>query len=113
MDASNLASLITKIIAAVEKRLPDYLADEADRSSNEGHSAICILAPDGTVHGKIFGSDKVRGRHVFRIAWTKASQAWITGIKTGEFEKRVFTGEIDENEFGILRPDFIGWEGGQ
>jgi glc operon protein GlcG len=34
-------------------------------------------------------------------------------MKTGEYERLVFTGKIDEHQFGILRPDFIGWEGGQ
>jgi hypothetical protein len=43
----------------------------------------------------------------------KASQVWITGIKTGEFEKLVFNKEIDEESFGIRRPDYIGWVGGQ
>jgi hypothetical protein len=43
----------------------------------------------------------------------KASQVWITGMKTGDFEKAVFNNEIDEAQFGIRRPDFIGWEGGQ
>jgi glc operon protein GlcG len=43
----------------------------------------------------------------------KASQVWITGMKTGEFEKKVFNNELNEKTFGIRRPDFIGWEGGQ
>ncbi len=47
------------------------------------------------------------------MAWTKASQVWITGIKTAEYERLVFTGQVDEEKFGIGRPDFIGWEGGQ
>ena len=106
-------SFISRLIAAVEKRLPEYLADEADRSRNEGNSALCIIDEHGLVHGKMFGSDKIRQRHSFRIAWTKASQVWITGIKTGEYEKLVFTGQIDDKKFGIIRPDFIGWEGGQ
>ena len=25
----------------------------------------------------------------------------------------MFTDQIDDKKFGILRPDFIGWEGGQ
>src|ERR1041385_308181 len=112
MEHKQVLVLIERIVAAVEKRLPEYLANEADRSRNDGNSAICIIDDAGVVHGKMFGSDKLHGRHVFRIAWTKASQVWITGIKTGEFEKRVFTGEVDEHKFGILRPDFIGWEGG-
>jgi len=113
MDSQEIARLAGKIIAAVEKRLPEYVAVEEDRSRNEGNSALCIIDETGVVHGKMFGADKVRQRHSFRIAWTKASQVWITGIKTGEYEKMVFTGLIDDKKFGILRPDFIGWEGGQ
>jgi uncharacterized protein GlcG (DUF336 family) len=52
-------------------------------------------------------------RHSFKIAWTKSSQVWITGMKTGEYEKRVFNKEVDPGLFGISMPDFIGWEGGQ
>jgi glc operon protein GlcG len=101
------------IIAAVEKRISEYLAVEADRKLNDGNSALCILDEAGGVHGKMFGTDKIRQRQCFRIAWTKASQVWITGFKTGEYEKLVFAGKVDENQYGIIRPDFIGWEGGQ
>jgi glc operon protein GlcG len=34
-------------------------------------------------------------------------------MKTGAFEKLAFNNEIDETTFGIERPDYIGWEGGQ
>ena len=113
MDSEPIAQLIGRIIAAVEKRVPEYLAVEEDRRRNDGNSALCIIDEAGRVYGKMFGTDKIRQRHVFRIAWTKASQVWITGVKTGEYEKLVFTGQIDEKKFGIIRPDFIGWEGGQ
>jgi glc operon protein GlcG len=113
MDTKQIAELAEKIIAAVEKRVPEYLAVEEDRSRNEGNSALCIIDESSAVRGKMFGADKIRQRHAFRIAWTKASQVWITGIKTGEYEKLVFTGQIDDKKFGIIRPDFIGWEGGQ
>jgi uncharacterized protein GlcG (DUF336 family) len=113
MDIDQIARLVGKIIAAVEKRVPEYLAIEEDRSRNEGNSALCIVDEAGGVYGKMFGTDKIRQRNVFRIAWLKASQVWITGIKTGEYEKLVFTGQIDEKKFGIIRPDFIGWQGGQ
>src|SRR5215471_3949737 len=113
MNPEQLTALIHKITAAVAKCVPDYLAIEDDFKRNEGNSALCIIDPAGGVHGRMFGADKIRQRHAFRVAWTKASQAWITGLKTGEYEKQVFTGKIDEHKFGILRPDFIGWEGGQ
>jgi glc operon protein GlcG len=113
MDTKQIADLVEKFIVAVEKRLPEYLAVEDDRSRNDGNSALCIIDSGGVVRGKMFGPDKIRQRHSFRIAWTKASQVWITGIKTGEYEKLVFTGQVDDKQFGIIRPDFIGWEGGQ
>jgi uncharacterized protein GlcG (DUF336 family) len=113
MDSEPIAQLIGRIIDAVEKRVPEYLVVEEDRKRNDGNSAICIIDEMGAVHGKMFGTDKIYQRHVFRIAWVKASQVWITGIKTGEYEKLVFTGQIDDRKFGIIRPDFIGWEGGQ
>jgi len=113
MNPEQLTALIHKITAAVAKCVPDYLAIEDDFKRNEGNSALCIIDPAGGVHGRMFGADKIRQRHAFRVAWTKASQVWITGLKTGEYEKQVFTGKIDEHKFGILRPDFIGWEGGQ
>jgi len=113
MDSREIMHLAEKLISAVGKRVPDYVAIEEDRKRNEGNSALCIIDETGAVYGKMFGSDKIRMRNVFRIAWTKASQVWITGIKTGEYEKLVFTGQIDDRKFGIIRPDFIGWEGGQ
>jgi glc operon protein GlcG len=113
MDTKQIADIAERIIIAVEKRLPEYLAVEDDRSRNDGNSALCIIDGGGAVRGKMFGADKIRQRHSFRIAWTKASQVWITGVKTGEYEKLVFTGQIDDKQFGIIRPDFIGWEGGQ
>jgi glc operon protein GlcG len=47
------------------------------------------------------------------VAWTKASQVWLTGVKTGEYERMVFNKEVEENANGIEAPDLIGWEGGQ
>jgi glc operon protein GlcG len=113
MEAKQIVRFVEEIINAVEKRVPEYAAIEEDRKRNEGNSAICIIDETSAVHGKMFGTDKIRQRNSFRIAWTKASQVWITGIKTGEYEKMVFTGQIDDRQFGIIRPDFIGWEGGQ
>jgi hypothetical protein len=34
-------------------------------------------------------------------------------MKTGEFEKQLFNGEIAEQTYGIKMHDLIGWEGGQ
>jgi hypothetical protein len=37
----------------------------------------------------------------------------ITGYPTGEFERLAFNNQIDESQYKIRRPDFIGWQGGQ
>jgi uncharacterized protein GlcG (DUF336 family) len=113
MDRKELASEIRQLLENVETLIPIYLENEADRMKANGNVAICIVDEEGSVYGKIFGADKIRGREAYRVAWMKASQVWITGMKTGEFEKKVFNREIDEMEFGIRRPDYIGWEGGQ
>ena len=107
------SEFISQLINEIEKLVPVYMQNEEDRAKANGVVAFCILDSEGNIHRKIFGTDKIRGRELFRVAWTKASQTWITGMRTGEFEKLVFNGEIDETAFGIRRPDYIGWTGGQ
>jgi uncharacterized protein GlcG (DUF336 family) len=104
---------IVRLIAAVEQLIPEYMADPEDKNISGGNLAICIIDEDNNVFGKLIGPDKIKTRQSGKIAWTKASQVWITGYKTGEFEKLVYSGQIDEQKFGIIRPDFLGWEGGQ
>src|SRR5690606_41367627 len=65
------------------------------------------------IYGKMYGDDMNRKRNSFAFAWKKASQVWITGMSTGDFEKKVFNKEINEYAYGIHRPDYIGWIGGQ
>lgn len=110
--SSNLA-IINSLLDAVESLIPSYMAIEEDKIKANGSVAVCIIDSNGIVYGRIFGDDKILGRERYRVAWTKASQVWITGMKTGEFEKLAFNGMIDEKKFGIRRPDYIGWEGGQ
>ena len=71
------------------------------------------LQSSGMVYGKMFGINNARLRETYTAAWTKASQVWITGIKTFEYEKMVFNEEIDPKAYGIRVPDLIGWKGGQ
>lgn len=104
---------VIKIIDNIDSLIPSYMAIEEDRIKANGSVAVCIIDKEGNIYGRIFGDDKILGRERYRIAWMKASQSWITGMKTGEFEKLAFNGDIDERKFGIRRPDYIGWEGGQ
>jgi uncharacterized protein GlcG (DUF336 family) len=106
-------AVIAGIIKKVDELIPFYMERQEDREKAKGGIAICIIDEEGAVYGKMFGTDKIMMRERYRIAWMKASQVWITGMKTGEFEKLAFNKEIDEESFGIKRPDYIGWEGGQ
>lgn len=101
------------LIKKIEQLIPSYLKNKEDATIANGNLAVCIIDQNGNVSGKIWGVDKIRARESYRVAWTKASQVDITGYATGEFEKLAFIGEINDYEFGINRPDFIGWEGGQ
>lgn len=113
MPTTQLSQTILRLLDVIESLVPQYMAIDEDRLKANGSVAACIIDAEGNVYGRIFGDDKVLGRERYRVAWTKASQSWITGMKTGEFEKLAFNNQIEEWKFGIRRPDYIGWEGGQ
>jgi uncharacterized protein GlcG (DUF336 family) len=113
MQGKELESTVRRIIDEAEKLIPFYMQNEADRRIANGSVAVCIIDDEGVIYGRMFGTNKIRARESYRIAWIKASQVLITRLKTGEFEKLAMNNEIDENKFGIERPDWIGWEGGQ
>lgn len=113
MESAVLAETIEKIIEESEKLIPYYMQNDEDKRIANGNVSVCIIDPEGRVYGRMFGTNKIRARESFRVAWTKASQVHITGMKTGEYEKLAFNNEVDEQKFGIERPDYIGWEGGQ
>jgi len=104
---------INKLLAEIEELVPFYMAIPEDQAKSKGVAAVCIICADGQIFGKIFGNLKLRGKDSFRIAWTKASQVWITGYKTNEYERLVFSDQIDYHDFGISMPDLVGYEGGQ
>ena len=105
--------IISRINSELEKLIPSVLSDPKDEAVSNGNLAICIIDDRGIIYGKLFGENQPRLRQSFKIAWTKASQVWLTGIRTGEYERLVFTNEIPENANGIENPDLIGWVGGQ
>jgi len=113
MENARLSETIEKIITEARKLIPEYMQNVEDERIAHGNVAVCIIDPEGKIYGSVFGTNKIRSRESFRVAWTKASQVYITGMKTGAFEKLAFNDEIDERKFGIERPDYIGWEGGQ
>jgi uncharacterized protein GlcG (DUF336 family) len=113
MEFAEINLIIEKLITALEELVPVYMKIPEDNAISRGVCSVCIIDEKGNIHGKVFGNEKLRCRDSFKIAWTKASQVWITGYKTNEYEKLVFSDKIDHHKFGINMPDMIGWEGGQ
>ena len=100
------------LVEEVTRLIPVFLQDPVDRKQSQGNAAVAVIEPSGQIHGRIFGDDKHQGRAFFNIACRKLIQVWVTGYATGHFEKLVYEGRLDENQFRVNRPDFIGWEGG-
>jgi uncharacterized protein GlcG (DUF336 family) len=102
------------LIRKIEELIPLYMKKDEDKAVSNGNVAVCIIDEAGSVVGKVFANNnKIRARESFKVAWIKASQVWLTGMKTGEYEKKVYSGELSEGIVGISKPDLIGWEGGQ
>jgi uncharacterized protein GlcG (DUF336 family) len=112
MDKNSKNLLIQRFFENLETLIPAYSANPLDAFAN-GNVAVCVIDTEGNVFGKIWGNQKVTGRNFFKNAWIKASQVWITGMKTGEYEKKLYNEEFNEEKYGISKPDLIGWEGGQ
>jgi len=112
-DVIKLEKIIYSIFEVLEQDVLAYRSSPLDWQISEGNAAICIITGDGRIYGKVFGADKVRQRNFFRVAWQKASQVWITGHPTGDYEKIVFGGEMEPEDSPIELPDLIGWVGGQ
>lgn len=113
MNNAEMLAIVNKLFSEIEKLIPVYMGVPEDAAISHGNVAVCIIDDKGMVHGKMFGTNKSRLRQSYRVAWTKASQVWLTGVRTGEYERMVFNKEVDENASGIEAPDLIGWEGGQ
>ncbi len=113
MKDTETLQIIHRLFKTLEDLIPQYMEIEADRNIANGNVAVCVIDDAGGVHGRMFGTNKPRLRQSYKVAWTKASQVWLTGVKTGEYERLVFTKEVPENANGIEAPDLIGWEGGQ
>lgn len=113
MEHKEMLAISNKLFDALEKLIPLYMEVPEDKNISNGNVAVCIIDENGLVYGKMFGANKARSRQSYKVAWTKASQVWLTGVKTGEYERMVFNKEVEENANGIEAPDLIGWEGGQ
>ncbi len=113
MDTTQLEKIINSIFEVLEAEISGFRSSPEDWRISDGNVAICIITEDGKIYGKLFGNNKLKQRKFFSIAWKKASQVWITGHKTGDYEKIVFGGEMNPEDSPIELPDLIGWVGGQ
>ena len=113
MANQKLQEIINKMFTEIENLIPVYMQNQEDKNIANGNVAVCIIDENGMVFGRMFGTNKPRLRQSYKVAWTKASQVWLTGVKTGEYEKMVFNQLVEENGNGIEAPDLIGWQGGQ
>jgi len=112
MENCSNTQFIKVFFKMLDLLIPEFEANPLDAFA-KGNVAVCVIDEEGNIYGKIWGTDKVTGRNFFKNAWIKASQVWITGMQTGEYEKRLYNNEFDEEKYGISKPDLIGWEGGQ
>jgi len=112
MENISVQRTISNLLDICEKLVAEYTQVEEDRVKNDGNASICIIDGDGNVYGKMFGTDKIKMRETYNTAWLKASQVYITGVATGEYEKLVFNEAINDRQLGIKRCDLIGFKGG-
>lgn len=105
-------SISEQLIAEIVRLYPSCVANPLDVQWNHGNAAAVVIEPAGDFRGRIFGDDKAIGQKCYQIATRKVLQVWRTGYPTGRFEELVFAGKLNEGDFGIQRPDFIGWQGG-
>ena len=113
MTTQKLQQVINRMFESISAQIPTYKDSAADWNISDGNVSVCIIDDAGNIYGKIWGNDKLRGRRFYDVAYRKASQVWITGYKTGEFERLVFSDKLNYKDFGIELPDLMGWEGGQ
>lgn len=113
MTIENLQHVINKMLENMSVQIPSYKNSEADWNISQGNVAVCIIDDTGNIYGKIWGTDKLKGRRFFDVAYRKASQVWITGYATNEYERLVFADKLNYKDFGIELPDLMGWQGGQ
>lgn len=100
------------LVEEIAKLVPLFLQDPIDSEHSKGNAVVLVIDGEGRTFGRVFGTDKDRGRWCLGIASRKVAQVWRTGFATGEFERLVYAGKLDEGVFGVNRPDFIGWQGG-
>lgn len=112
MNLPAFQTLANAIVAEVRQLLPRYLEDATDFAIAQGKCSLVIMNAAGDGVSAMFGEVSRRQRETAQIAWKKAHQVWLTGYSTERFETLVYSGQLDDSQFGLPRPEFIGWLGG-
>lgn len=105
-------ALCNSIGNEVARLLPEFLQVQEDFNIARGNCALAIMNAAGESYGRLFGDNPPRQRESAMVVWKKANQVWLTGFATGTFERLAYAGQIDEEKYGLARPDYIGWLGG-
>jgi hypothetical protein len=98
----SIAEFARAFIAEVEALLPGYNASPEDFVLNKGNVAVAVIGPDGEYFGRMFGAGISTSIQCARVAMKKATQVWVTGLATGEFERKAFSGYRGFNDVKIL-----------
>src|SRR5690348_5770369 len=112
MNIEEFQSLCNNIADEVALQLAEVLKTPEDFKASEGNCALCIMNAAGETCMHLYGDNRVRQRQTAFNAHKKALQVWLTGYATGDFETLVYTNKISEKQFGLSRPELIGWLGG-
>ena len=112
MNVLEFQSLCNSISDEVARLLVEVLKAPEDFKASDGNCALCIMNAAGETSMRLYGNNPVRQRQTAFNAHKKALQVWLTGYATGTFEKLVYTDQVSEKQFGLSRPELIGWLGG-
>lgn len=112
MTTLEFQTLCNNIADEVGQLLTEVLKTPEDYKASEGNCALCIMNAAGETCMRLYGTNPVKQRQTAFNAHKKALQVWLTGYATGTFETMVYTNKISEKQFGLVRPELIGWLGG-
>ena len=112
MTTSEFQSFCNTIADEVGRLLPHVLSVPEELQITNGNCVLCIMNAAGNTVLRMYGDNPIRQRQTAQIATKKALQVWLTGYATGAYEKHVYNGDLDPEQFGIPHPEFIGWLGG-
>lgn len=68
MENQKLEEIINKMFAEIENFIPIYMQNPEDSNIAGGNVAVCIIAENGVVFGRMFGTTKPRLRQSYKLA---------------------------------------------